>query len=446
MRKQLALLFCVLTLFSFDSHAAAGKAENFSLSNGMQVVIIPNHKVPIIAHMVWYDVGSAHEVKGKTGLAHFFEHLMFKGTSLFPSGAFSKHVAELGGNDNAFTSYDFTAYHQVISKESLKMIMHLEADRMRHLVIDHKEIDTEREVVLEERRTRVENRPSSQLTELMLSSLYGVHPYGRPVIGLPEDIRALGVSDAQDFYDRYYRPANAVLVVAGDITKEELEPLAEEYYGGIEAGEHSAPIMFPEVAEPTQKRVLLSDEKTITPEWKRFYLAPSLNDKTQRTMAYPLVVLAYTLGGSETSRLYQSLVAEKNVASAVSVSYDEISLDKTEFRISGMPRPQRTLDELEEAIEKEITAFLKTGITEAELLRAKNKLKAEEIYAKDGVKNLAFIYGEAFASGLGLSYVDHWAKNIDSVTIEQVNAAAKLVLDRPYHVTGVLLPKVEVAQ
>lgn len=413
--------------------------ETFTLRNGMQVVVIPNHRVPIVSHMVWYKVGSADEVSGKSGLAHLFEHLMFKGTPTVPPGQFSKIVAKNGGRDNAFTSSDYTAYYQNVAADRLELVMGMEADRMKNLVLDEANFQTERAVVLEERSQRTDNSPSALLSEQMEAALYLNHPYQRPVIGWGAEIAALTRDEAVAFYRRWYAPNNAILVVAGDVTAETVRPLAEKYYGGLEPADTPARVRLKEPPPVSARRVVLSDARVRQPSWSRLYLAPSYN-WGDTDMAYPLQVLAEVVGGGTTSRLYRSLVVEQGLAASASAYYDATAVDSATFSVSASPRPGMPMDRLEAAVEKEIARVAAEGIPADEVARAKSRLRAAVVYARDSLHTGARVLGEALATGQTVAQVEEWPQRIGAVTPEQVALAARTVLDEKASVTGLLLP------
>jgi len=275
--------------------------DTFTLDNGMQVVLITNHRAPVVRHMVWYKVGAADEAPGETGIAHLLEHLMFKGTTNYGPGVFSGQVARNGGQENAFTSYDYTAYHQTIARDRLEMVMKMEADRMTNLVINEQQVAPERNVVLEERRSRTDNNPSAQLHEQVSAALYLNYPYRRPIIGWEHEIKALDVDRILAFYKRYYAPNNAVLVVEGDVTMDELKPLAEKYYGAIPRGPEITRTRTTEPPATADRRVILENERVTQPSWSRRYLAPSYRyGDTEH--AYALQVLSEIIGGGASSR------------------------------------------------------------------------------------------------------------------------------------------------
>lgn len=433
--------FAVLLVLSGLPEARAGvfNPTTFTLKNGMQVVIVENHRVPVVAHMVWYRVGSADEGPGETGIAHFLEHLMFKGTKKRKPGEFSQIVARNGGQENAFTSTDYTAYFQTIAADRLEMVMEMEADRMTNLVITDKEVEPERLVVLEERRSRVDNNPGAILGEHINGALFLNHPYRNPVIGWEHDIKALDIKRILAFYKRWYAPNNAILVVAGAITAEQVRPLAKKYYGKIPA---QPPVVRNRAKEPPQKaarEVVLRDKRVRQPSWRRSFLAPTLQwgDKTH---VYPLEVLSNILGGGASSRLYRRLVVENKTAVSSGAYYSGDDRGPGRFVFYASPRGDVTMDALEMAVEAEITDIIKNGITADEVLRAKERMVAEAVYARDSLSGGARALGAALASGLSVDDVESWPDNIAAVTAKQINEAAKALFDNNRSVTGLLLP------
>jgi len=411
----------------------------FMLANGMQVVVVTNRRAPVVAHYVWYRVGCADSPPGKSGLPHFLEHLMFKGTRRVAPGEFSKIVARNGGNDNAFTSYDFTAYFQMIAKDRLELVMELEADRMVNLDLSDEHVYPERDVILEERKQRVENEPQALLAEAVQAAQFLHHPYRLPIIGWLHEIAGYTREDAIAFYERWYGPNNAILICVGDIDAEELAPLAERHYGNIPP----RPVPRRErVQEPPQhaaRRVELVDPKVRQPSLVRSYLAPNQRPGTHREAA-ALEVLFDLLGEGATSRLYRSLVVEQGLAAAAGAAYQPWSLDPTAARIFASPRPGVPLERLEPALDAEITKLLDGGVADDELERCKRRMIAESIYARDSLGGVARILGTALTTGLDLEAVESWPQRIAAVERAEVEAMARAVLVPARSVTGRLLP------
>ncbi|MBB5752116.1 pitrilysin family protein [Prosthecomicrobium pneumaticum] len=418
----------------------APAASEFTLDNGLSVVVVPDRRAPVVTQMVWYRVGSADDPVGKSGIAHFLEHLMFKGTKTHPAGVFSAEVAEIGGNENAFTTDDATVYHQTVPKEQLGLVMGFEADRMANLVLDDAAVLPERDVILEERRMRVDSDPAAQLGEAVDAALYQRHPYGTPVIGWAHEMAELSREDAITFYDRAYTPNNAILVVAGDVDEEEVRVLAEATYGKVARRAAPAPRDRAKEPEPVAARaVTLSDPRVAQPSLQRRYLVPSYASATGRE-AEALDVLADILGGGTESRLYRKLVRGAAIATSAGVWYSGSQLDYGSFGLSASPRGATTLDTLAAAIDGVIADLRDRGITEDELARAKRRTRAGAIYAQDSSRGLANYLGTALLTGESLAKAQDYPARIEAVTAEDVRAAAEKYLDLKRSVTGYLLP------
>ena len=418
----------------------AGPAiKHFTLSNGLEVVAIPDNRSPVVTHMIWYRVGSADEDLGKSGLAHFLEHLMFKGTAKNPAGNFSRTLATLGGQENAFTSSDYTAYFQRVTRDHLERVMAFEADRMTGLVLTDAAVLPEREVVLEERRMRTDNDPGAQLAEAMQAALFVNHPYGHPVIGWEQEIHQLNREEALAFYRRFYAPNNAVLVIAGDISPDEVRTLAEKTYGAVARNSAIHPRSRPfEPEARASRRVVLADQRVAQPSLSRYYLVPSYRT-AKPGEAESLDVLAHIIGTGTLSRLYRALVVEKPIAVNAGAWYGGTSFDATRFGISATPRPGVSLDELEIAIDAVVAEVAENGITDQELARAKTRLVADTIYAWDDQFTLARIYGAALTNGLSVETVQGWPDRIRAVSADAVRNAARNFLDMRRAVTGHLI-------
>jgi zinc protease len=417
----------------------------------MQVVVITNRRAPIVTHMVWYKVGAADELPGESGNAHFLEHLMFKGTETLGPGEFSEIIARNGGRENAFTSLDYTGYYQTVASDRLEIVMRHEADRMTNLVLTDEIVLPERDVVLEERRSRVDNSPASKLSEMAQAALFVNHPYRIPVIGWEHEIKALKTETALSFYRRWYAPNNAVLVIGGDVTADEVRPLAEKYYGVIPAREVP---MRARVAEPPHRaarRVVMESPQVREPSISFAYLAPSyekaapdareIDPSGDNETAYALQLLDEILGGGSTSRLYRSLVVEQGLAASAGSSYNAMNFDWSQFRFYAAPRPGQDLGAVEEALRAEIALLLEKGVTEEELAGAKKRLVAGAIYARDSLSTAPRIFGNALTVGITVEQVEAWPDRISAVTKEQVEAAAKAVLRPERSVTTLLKPQ-----
>lgn len=423
-----------------DIPRMAPNAVEFRLDNGMQVVVIPDHRAPVVTHMVWYKVGAADETSGQSGIAHFLEHLMFKGTEEHPDDEFRNRVAAIGGDENAFTSSDYTAYFQRVAKENLGEIMAFEADRMVNLVLTDEIVATERNVVLNERRDRVERNPDAILNEGLMRVLYLNHPYGRPVIGWNHEIEDLDRQTALDFYRRYYTPSNAILVVAGDVTPDEVRKLAEETYGAIPDRPDLARAERPvEPAAIGPRTITVTDEKVREQQVQRAYVVPSAAT-AEPGEAEALSLLAEILGGGATSRFYDELVRGDGAATYAGAAYRSSGLDSSRFVIYGVPKPGLDLPELEARLDAVIADLVENGITDEELERAKRSAVAQAIYSLDNQVQLANIVGQALAVGRTLSDVQDWPSRIDAVTAEQVQAVARKYLRIEASATGYLEP------
>ncbi len=408
------------------------------LGNGMDVVVIPDHRAPVVTHMVWYRNGSADDPLGKSGIAHFLEHLMFKGTQKNPAGKFSELVSDLGGQENAFTSNDFTAYFQRIPKEHLAVCMEYEADRMKNLVLTDEVVSPERNVVLEERRMRTDSDPSEILDEAMGAAVYSTHPYGKPVIGWEHEIESLDRGDAFNYYERFYTPENAILIVAGDVDPQTTIALADRIYGVVPPFGEAPQRRRPREPKPTTHRqVTLADEKVEQPRFQRMHLVPSYRT-AKAGEAEALEVLAYLLGGGQTSVLFKSLVMGDRVAVAAGAHYMGTSLDETRFYVYAVPAPGVTLEALDAAVDKILKRLAAVGVDEADIVRAKTRLVAEAIYARDSQMQLANWYGASLTTGLSLADIQAWPDRIEAVTAADV-AAVMPLLERRRGVSGYLL-------
>jgi zinc protease len=412
----------------------------FTLPNGLQVLVIQDHRTPVVTQMAWYKVGSADETPGKSGLAHFLEHLMFKGTSKHPVGEFSQTVLKVGGNENAFTSVDYTGYFQRVPREQLGKMMEFEADRMTGLILKDENVLPERDVVLEEYNMRVANNPEARLNEQMMAALYLNHPYGRPVIGWHQEIEKLGREDALAFYRRFYAPNNAILVIAGDVDVNEIRPLAEATFGKV-AAQPAIPAqrIRPQEPEPVAPRtVTLADPHVEQPTVKRDYLVPSA--ATAAAGESPaLDVLAQLMGNGSNSYLYRALVVDKPLAVNANATYQGTSLDGTQFSISAAPRQGVDFATVEQVIDGVIADLAKNPARAEDLERVKTQLIAEAIYAQDNQATLARWYGGGLTTGLSIEDIRSWPDRIRAVTAEQVRAAAAKWLDKKRSVTGYLI-------
>jgi zinc protease len=430
--------------------ASAPQITHFTLSNGLEVVVIPDHRAPVVTHMVWYRVGAAAQVvgarfsppaetAGKSGLAHFLEHLMFKGTAKNPSGRFSQVVATIGGQENAFTSADYTGYFQRVPREQLKTMMEFEADRMTGLVLSDDVVRPELNVVLEEQNMRVANNPGARLGEQMDAALFLNHPYGRPVIGWRHEIEQLDREAALEFYRRFYTPNNAILVVAGDVTADEIRALAEETYGKIPRVAEIKPRLRPQ--EPVQeapRTVTLADPRVTQPSVSRYYLVPS-STTARPGESEAIDLLVHILGRGSNSRLYQKLVVDNGIAVTAGASYDGSAVDATRLSVYATPKPGTSLPQLEAAIDAVLAEIVENGVTADELERSKSRMIADAVYANDNQRMLAQWYGASLATGATVEQVRTWPDRMRVVTADAVRDAARRWLDKRRSVTGYLV-------
>jgi zinc protease len=418
----------------------ANRVSEFKLANGLVVVVVPDTRAPVITHMVYFRVGSADEPPGVSGIAHFLEHLMFKSTDRLANGEFSAIVSRLGGQHNAFTSYDYTAYYERVAKDRLKDIMGMEADRMVNLRLGEAEVATERQVIIEERRVRTENVPSSILTEQMSAALYQNHPYRIPIIGWMHEMARLSREDALAFYKRFYAPNNAIVVVTGDVNPGEVKALAEATYGVLPANSDIGPRVRPQ--EPEQRaarRVELRDPRAGNASVRRYYLAPALTT-AQPGEAEALYLLMKIAGVGGTSRIYQKLVAEERIASSAGGWYSGLSLDSGSIGLYAVVAEGMPLDKVEQGIDRVVHELREKGVTEAELDRAKKQFIAEFVYESDSQEQLARRYGSGLALGMTIDQINSWPAAIAKVTVAQVKEAAAKYLDIRRSVTGTLVP------
>ena len=416
-------------------------AQSTFLDNGMQVVVIPDHRAPVATHMVWYRVGGADEAPGESGVAHFLEHLMFKRTENLETGEFSKTVALLGGQENAFTGQDVTAYFQRVASDRLPDVMRLEAERMTKLRFDEDEVATERDVVLEERRMRVENNPPSILMEQMNAALYLSHTYSTPIIGWMHEIEQLTRNETRAFYQRHYAPNNAVLVVAGDVELEQVTALAKQFYGAIPRNEDV--YQRPRPKEPegqAARRVELKHERAGQPMLQRYYLAPSYVT-AEPGEAEALDLLMKVVASGATSRLYKALVTKDKIATNAGGYYSGAARDYGKIVLYGLPAEGHDLTEVEAAIDAVLEDIIANGITEAELSRAKKVYLADDIYERDSQSTLARRYGYGLVTGQTIEDIESWPSRIEAVTLQQAHDAAKKHLNIKNSVTGSLLPE-----
>lgn len=422
-----------------ETFKIAPNAESSMLKNGLQIVVIPDNRAPVVTHMLWYKVGSADETPGKSGIAHFLEHLLFKGTKANPDGAFSKRIAEIGGQENAFTSSDYTGYFQRVAPTHLAEMMALEADRMRNLVLTDEVVLPELEVVLEERSSRVGNNPSSRLGEAIDASFYKNHPYRFPVIGWEHEIKQLNREDAFAFYEKHYAPENAILIVAGDVVPQEVFDLAKATYGTILPNGDALPRVRPtEPPMETARTVTLANEQVKQPSVRRSFLTPSYST-AEGPEAAALALLTEILGGGSTSRLYRELVLNGGPATAAGSWYQGQQLDSGLVSVYAVPNGSEKLEDLIEKVQGIVENIKTGGVEQDELDKARNRMISDTVYAQDNQASLARIIGVGLTTGQTLEEIQNWPALLQSVTTDDVQNAARQYLDADRSITGYLL-------
>lgn len=445
---RILFVFCLFVLSSpsYAKDTAYEKVFNakpFMLDNGMQVVVVENDRVPVVTHMVWYKVGAADEKMGKSGIAHFLEHLLFKGSEGLEPGEFSRIVRNLGGNDNAFTSQDYTAYFQSIASEHLEKVMTMESGRMRGATLPKKEVLSERKVILEERSQRTDNNPQAQFAESLSAALYVNHPYGIPVIGWAHEMATLSQEDAKDFYDHWYGPNNAILVVSGDVKAEEVYDLAKKTYGKLEKAdvpENRVRSTSPPLVG--DKIVRFSYPSIRQPSFQRNYRAPSYNQNKEESLA--MQVLEDIFGSGSTSRLYKSLVIDQKIATSAGLSYSSSAIDDANIYLYASPAEGVDLETVKDALDAEVLKLANEGVTEEELNDSLTRLQAEAIYARDSLTGPVMVIGYSLVTGSSLDDVEYWPQNISKVTAAQIQGVAKKYLlptsESARYVNGYLTP------
>jgi zinc protease len=434
------LLMLILAAPRAADSADMFDAQEFTLDNGLEVVVLPKHLAPVVFQILVYKTGAADGPIGKNGIAHFLEHLMFKGTKQFGPGEFTKQVDLHGGEDNAFTNQDVTAFHQLIDKPDLPLVMQMEADRMNGLQLSDPIVLPERDVILEERHQRIENDPGAQLGEMLNAVLFLNHPYRLPIIGWRHEMETLTTQDAIDFYQSHYAPNNAVLVIAGDVSEAEVKALAEKYYGSIPKRAITERKRLQEPQAYAPRRVVLTSEFVDQPSVSRIYQAPSYRT-AGGDQAYALQVLEEILGGEDVGRLYRHLVVEQALADSAGCNYDPSPYDQGSFAFWGAPRDGVPLEKIEQAIDGEIASVLKDGVTDQELADAKHRLEVAAVKSRDSLSGAAQLVATRIATGSSLAEIQAWPDKIAAVTAAEVLAAAHLVLTPNNSATGELLPK-----
>ncbi|RCL00726.1 MAG: zinc protease [Candidatus Tokpelaia sp. JSC189] len=419
-----------------------GLAYTFTLANDLQFVVLPSRRSPVVTQMVWYRAGSADEPRGYTGIAHFLEHLMFKGTLRYPAGEFSRFVSRIGGEENAFTSYDYTGYYQSVASVYLEDIMLREADRMENLILSDEVIAPERQVIIEERHMRTDNNPAAMLSEEVRATLYLNSPYRNPVIGWKQEMEKLTREDAIAFYNRLYTPNNAILVIAGDVTPQRVRELAMATYGRVKRRVKTINRVRPqEPVSRTFREVTMRDSRVTKATYQQYWIVPSYHN-AKPGEAEALDLLGEILGGGNRSRLYQRLVVEKGMAAVVGSSYQGNAVDDGMFYVYGMPRGEVELEDLRGAVNAEIADIIKNGISESELEQARKRFIKTMIFSLDSPSELAQIYGIALSTGQTIEDVNTWPERLRSlVKVADIKAVAQRYLASEHRsVVSRLLP------
>lgn len=421
-------------------YAVIFNPKEFTLANGMRCIVIENNAVSAVFHSLWIKVGGSDEKPGKSGKAHFLEHMMFRGTENHGPGEFDAILHRIGGKNNAFTTQDTTVYHETVPKEHLETAMRLGADRLTGLKITDDVFLPEKQVILEERNMRVDNEPVGALYEQLFAELFIQHPYRIPVIGWKEEIKDLSREDLMAFYKQYYQPNNTLLIVSGGVTVEQVKMLAEKYYGPLKAADIKRQPRLKEPPAIVSKRIALEHSQVRQPRFMRIYRMSQAAE--QRAIKVTSAeIMAEILGGGQTSLLYDNLVVKEKLAIALDVNFTSMYRDYATFIISAIPAPGVDLPKLEAGIDRLLAGFLEKGVEEKLLIHVKKKLEAESIYARDSVNKGAEVIGHCLASGGEIDEVENWTAHLESVTKESLLSVAKEILGQTNLVTGYLTPK-----
>ena len=434
MRSVLFIIFLFYFSFSFSNEKTS--PHLFKLKNGMDVIIIENKRAPVIAQMIWYNFGSGIEEKGKSGLAHFMEHLMFKGTRKFPDNYYSNYISKVGGSENAFTSYDYTAYYQVFPKSELKKMMKMEADRMTNLTLTKENVEIEKRVILEERFQRIESDPSSKLDESMRSILFPNHYYGRPIIGWRHEIEGLTYEDVLSFYKENYKPNNAILVLSGDVDLEKAKKLSKKYYGKIRKGKKKKKLKVTDPDLDTNIFVKMKHSTVKQPIWKKFYRTISYKSDVQSSIALDMGLKIVASGTA--SLLYQNLVEEKKIFSVVGGYFQGLTKGEGNVYLYAISKEKKPSSEIDSIIMNEFREIINEKLTPKRFEIEKKKYFFDTIYKKDGVLNPAQIYGEALTVGLTLDDIKKWQERVDNISLNDVKKVLEELYDNGNYVIGEL--------
>lgn len=434
------MLFLLAICASKPSIAADITIEDFTLDNGLRVVVAPNHSAPAISHTLLIGAGAADDALGASGVAHYLEHLMFKGTPTVPEGEYSKRIELLGGQYNAFTGADMTGYYVSIAAQHIEKVMELEADRMQNLAPKQEAYAKERDVVLEERRLRTDNNPSALLREAMNAAFFRHHPYRIPIIGWAHEIALLDEVPARQFLQRYYTPNNAVLLLVGDITPKAAKKLAKQYYGTWHGAPKPSRDWVSEPPRQVSESLTLRHENVTVPRMTRSYLAPSIGTATNDNEFMPLILAESLLGNQRTGVLYRALVEEQKLATNISLHYSAFGIGPSQFRVRITPAKGVTFGQVEAAYQQVIEMFIAEPLDTKALERARNQLKADTIFARDSVQGMGFILAQIVTIGREPEWFNRWSELVDAVSPKQITEAVKMTLNDDVAVTGYLLP------
>ncbi len=433
---RFVLLIILSLYYSVSFSDEKDTLHSFELKNGMEVVVIENKRAPVIAQMIWYNFGSGIEKTGKSGLAHFMEHLMFKGTRKFPDNYYSNFISKIGGSENAFTSYDYTAYYQVFPKSELKKMMKMEADRMTNLTLTQENVEIEKRVILEERFQRIESDPSSKLDESMRSILFPNHYYGRPIIGWRHEIEGLTYEDVLSFYKENYKPNNAILVLSGDVDLEKAKKLSKKYFGKIRKGKQESKL---EVTDPdlnTNIFVKMQHPTVKQPIWKKFYRTISYKSDIDNSIALDMGFKIVASGTS--SLLYQNLVEDKKIFSVVGGYFQGLTKGEGNVYLYAISKEKKDSNEIDKIIMNEFKRIINEKLTSERFEIEKKKYFFDTIYKKDGVLNPAQIYGEALTVGLTFDDINKWQERLNNISLNDVKKALEKLYENKNYVIGEL--------
>ena len=431
------LLFFIIIFFC-NLASAEFKPQYHILENGLEIIVLENNRVPAIAHSIWYKVGSADEPNGKSGIAHFLEHLLFKGTDKLKPGEFSKTIARNGGKDNAFTSKNYTGYFQLIHKSKLELVMSLEANRMKNIKLVEKEFENEKTVVLEERYSRVDNNPSALLSEQINAALYMNHPYRKPIIGWEHEIKNLNLDDVMKFYEKYYAPNNAIIVICGDVNLDDAVKIAKKYFGPIKPSKIEKRAWTDEPTQHAPRKITLNSKNTAIPVFQRHYLVPTYTKSKKEALT--LEVFSEIFGNSSTGMLFDEFVKNKKLATSVSAYYYPDGFGHTSFTISIIPKKNVGLEEIEIHLDEYLNKIKKKIFNKEELQKIKKRLVNDTIFAQDSLYMGMRIFGSSLTTGYSLKEITNWPNDIAKVSIDDLETYIPNIFNKKNSVTGYLLP------